>query len=106
MNERRGPFISTVIEMELTTVLHALADPARLRIVRALAEREEVPCGSFGLGLAPSTMSHHLVVLRDAGLVETRREGRAKLNTLRRAEIDERFPGLLATVLAATPSLR
>jgi DNA-binding transcriptional ArsR family regulator len=95
-----------MIEMELTTVLQALADPARLRIVRTLAEREGVACGSFGLGLAPSTMSHHLDVLREAGLVETRREGRTKLNALRRAEIDERFPGLIASVLASAPSLR
>ena len=94
-----------MIEIDLTTVLQALGDPARLRIVRALDEREEVACGAFGLGLAPSTMSHHLQVLREAGLVETRREGHRKLNTLRRDEVEARFPGLLASVLAAAPSL-
>jgi DNA-binding transcriptional ArsR family regulator len=106
MNVRPFPFISTMIEIELTSLLQALGDPARLQIVRALDEREEVACGAFGLGLAPSTMSHHLQVLREAGLVETRREGHHKLNTLRRDEVDAQFPGLLASVLAAAPSLR
>jgi len=103
-----GPlaFISTMIEIELTTLLQALGDPVRLQIVRSLAEREEVACGAFELGLAPSTMSHHLQVLRDAGLVDTRREGHHKLNTLRRDDVDAQFPGLLASVLAAAPSLR
>jgi DNA-binding transcriptional ArsR family regulator len=95
-----------MIEMELTSVLQALGDPARLEIVRALAGEEQVACGAFGLGLAPSTMSHHLQVLRDAGLVETRRDGHSKLNTLRRDAVDARFPGLLASVLSVAPSLR
>jgi hypothetical protein len=38
-------------------------------------------------------------VLRDAGLIRTRHEGQRKLATLRRAEIDERFPGLLDAVI-------
>src|SRR6185312_2718914 len=62
MNVRSLPFISTMIEIDLTTVLQALGDPARLRIVRALDEQGEVACGAFDLGLAPSTMSHHLQV--------------------------------------------
>jgi DNA-binding transcriptional ArsR family regulator len=95
-----------MIETELTAVLQALGDPARLEIVRALADRDEIACGAFDLGLAPSTMSHHLQVLRDAGLVETHRDGHRKLNVLRRDELDERIPGLLASVLAAAPSLR
>jgi DNA-binding transcriptional ArsR family regulator len=103
MNVRPVAFISTMIEIELTAVLQALGDPVRLRIVRALAEQEEIACGAFGLALAPSTMSHHLQVLRDAGLVETRREGHHKLNTLRRHALDENFPGLLDSVLAAAP---
>jgi len=95
-----------MIETQLTAVLQALGDPARLEIVRALAVRDEIACGAFDLGLAPSTMSHHLQVLRDAGLVETYRDGHRKLNVLCRDEIDERFPGLLTSVLAAAPSLR
>jgi DNA-binding transcriptional ArsR family regulator len=106
MNVRPFTFISTMIEMDLTAVLQALGDPIRLQVVRMLAEQEEVACGSFALGLAASTMSHHLQVLRDAGLVETHRDGVRKLNTLRREEVDVAFPGLLASVLSAAPSLR
>jgi DNA-binding transcriptional ArsR family regulator len=95
-----------MIEMDLAAVLDALGDPVRLQIVGALAEREEVACGAFGLGLAPSTMSHHLQVLRAAGLVETRRAGHQKLNALRDDAVEAAFPGLLASVLAAAASVR
>jgi len=88
-------------EVELVTVLQALGDPARLAIVRALADRSEVACGAFNLGLARSTMSHHLTVLREAGLLEQVALGTARLNRLRQAEVDARFPGLLASVVGA-----
>jgi DNA-binding transcriptional ArsR family regulator len=106
MNVPPFPFISTMIEMSLAAVLQALGDPVRLQIVRALAGGEEVACGAFGLGLAPSTMSHHLQVLRAAGLVETRRVGHRKLNTLRDDAVETAFPGLLPSVLAAAASVR
>ena len=41
--------------------------------------------------MAKSTTTHHLGVLRDAGLIATRQEGQRKLATLRRTEIDSRF---------------
>jgi DNA-binding transcriptional ArsR family regulator len=89
-----------VEEIELPAVLHALSDPQRLRIVRELA-RSETPlaCGSFALDISKSTRTHHFRVLREAGLIEQRREGTRKLSTLRRADIDARFPGLLDAVL-------
>src|SRR4030088_2297681 len=103
MNVPAFAFISTMIEMNLAAVLQALGDPVRLQIVRALARGEEV---AFGFGLAPSTMSHHLHVLRAAGLVETRRAGHRKLNALRDDAVETAFPGLLASVLAAAASVR
>jgi DNA-binding transcriptional ArsR family regulator len=89
-------------EVELSAVLHALSDPQRLRIVREMAA-SEVPltCGSIALDVSKSTRTHHFRVLREAGLIEQRREGTRKLGTLRRAEVDARFPGLLDAVLAA-----
>jgi DNA-binding transcriptional ArsR family regulator len=84
--------------IELADVLHALSDPARLEIVRALAAEGERQCGSFDLGLTKATRSHHFKVLREAGLTHTRVEGTARYVTVRREDIDARFPGLLDAV--------
>jgi DNA-binding transcriptional ArsR family regulator len=87
-------------EIELAAVLHALSDPQRLRIVRELAASEEpIACGGFALDISKSTRTHHFRVLREAGIIEQRRQGTCKLSTLRRAELDARFPGLLDAVL-------
>ena len=92
-------------DLELTAVLHAFSDPGRLRIVQILAtDTEPRPCGSFGLELTKSTMSHHFRVLREAGVIEQRRDGTSKLSTLRREDLDARFPGLLEAVLAPAPA--
>ena len=87
--------------LELPAVLHALSDPTRLRIVAGLAAADDRTCGSFALPVTKSTCTHHFKVLREAGIIEQRQEGTARLNTLRRDDLDARFPGLLATVLAA-----
>jgi DNA-binding transcriptional ArsR family regulator len=94
-------------ELELASVLHALSDPQRLRIVRTLAEDPEPrPCGTFGLDVSKSTATHHFRVLREAGVIEQRTDGTAKYNSLRRDDLDARFPGLLDAVLssAAVPA--
>jgi DNA-binding transcriptional ArsR family regulator len=89
-------------EIELPAVLHALSDPQRLRIVRELAaSNEPMACGSIELDVVKSTRTHHFRVLREAGLIEQRREGTKRLTILRRADIDLRFPGLLDAVLGA-----
>ena len=88
-------------EVELAAVLHALSDPVRLRIVAALASGEELTCGSIDVPVTKSTCTHHFRVLRDAGLIHQRQEGTARLNALRREELDARFPNLLETILGA-----
>jgi DNA-binding transcriptional ArsR family regulator len=89
-------------EIELAAVLHALSDPVRLRIVAALAIAGEEPsCGSFDLPVTKSTCTHHFKVLREAGVIQQRQRGTARLNALRRQDLDARFPGLLASVLQA-----
>ena len=87
--------------LELTGVLHALADPVRLEIVRALSSGGECRCGAFELPVTKSTRTHHFRVLRESGVIEQRAEGTALVNRLRRDELDERFPGLLDSVLSA-----
>jgi DNA-binding transcriptional ArsR family regulator len=84
----------------LTDVLTALSDPVRLQIVAALArEGGERSCKSFDLPVTKSTCTHHFRVLREAGVIRQRVEGTTRLNSLRREELDQRFPGLLDAVL-------
>jgi DNA-binding transcriptional ArsR family regulator len=93
-------------EIELAAVLHALSDPVRLRIVAALAAGEELTCGSIDVPVTKSTCTHHFRVLREAGLIRQRQDGTARLNALRREELDARFPDLLETILGAAYSDR
>jgi DNA-binding transcriptional ArsR family regulator len=91
----------TTDAIELTAVMHALSDDARLAVVRELACGGERPCGWFDLGVSKATASHHFRVLREAGITETRVDGKRRLLSLRREDLDVRFPGLLAAVLTA-----
>jgi DNA-binding transcriptional ArsR family regulator len=86
----------------LQDALNALADPIRRRILQALAAEPDFSraCGTFDLPVSKATASHHFAVLRAAGLLEQVDQGPRRLNRLRRAEFDARFPGLLALVLA------
>jgi DNA-binding transcriptional ArsR family regulator len=86
-------------ELELITVMQALADETRLTIVRALAAGGERACGTLELPVTKATRSHHFKVLREAGVTHTRVQGTARLVSLRRADLDARFPGLLDAVL-------
>ena len=88
-------------EIELAAVMAALSDPVRVRIVRALAEQDEAVCGTLALDVSKATRSHHLRVLREAGLTRTRVDGTRRHVSLRRDDLDERFPGLLDAILAA-----
>jgi|SRR5437868_4228679 len=91
-------------QIELASVLHALSDPQRLTIVRELAATEEPrACGSFALEVAKSTRTHHFRVLREAGVIRQYRDGTSRLSTLRREDLDARFPGLLNAVLQTAP---
>ena len=88
-------------DVDLATVLHALSDPVRLEIVAGLADGEERACGSFDVGVTKSTCTHHFRVLREAGLIRQRQQGTMRLNSLRRDDVEARFPGLLGTILKA-----
>jgi DNA-binding transcriptional ArsR family regulator len=91
-------------ELELSSVLHALSDPARLEIVRRLAEGDAPSCGCFDLGLSKATLSHHFRVLRESGVVQVRPEGRKRLLSLRVDDLNARFPGLVEAILGAKRS--
>jgi ArsR family transcriptional regulator len=64
-------------QKELARISKALSDPTRLRIVEEVSSSKEMFCGQVveKCGLTPGTISHHLKILADANLIETRREG-------------------------------
>ena len=91
--------------IELAPLLHALSDPQRLSIARELSKSDEPrPCGSLKLGVSKSTQTHHFRVLREAGVIRQDVLGTSRYTSLRRDDLDARFPGLLDAVLAAAPA--
>ena len=83
--------------LELATIMRVVGDPVRLEVVRLLSDGRQRVCGeiSDALGLPASTSSHHLRLLRDAGVIRSRAQGTLRLVSLRRGDLDERFPGLV-----------
>lgn len=92
-------------EFRLATVLAALADPARLAAVKTLAVKGESPCARLqhdaGLTISRTTFSHHQKVLREAGILLATIHGNERILSLRKRDLDQRFPGLLDSILAA-----
>jgi DNA-binding transcriptional ArsR family regulator len=91
--------------VDVLTVLHALSDPVRLEIVGQLAVcagTSELKCGQVEIPVTKSTASHHLKTLYEAGIVSFRVVGTSKYVRLRRDDLNERFPGLIDSVLSAT----
>lgn len=92
-----------VADLRLEKVLHALSDPIRLQIVRELARCESMACVSMSYPVSKSTLSHHLRTLRLSGLTHTEVSGNQRFISLRFADVEERFPGLLDVVGANGP---
>jgi len=101
------PLLAPSLEdLTVEGILHALSDPVRVAIFAAVVQAS---CAQTCTGLAAvagrpvpkSSLSQHLKVLRDAGLIRAERRGVEMLNTSRCAEIEQRFPGLLPAILAA-----
>ncbi|MFJ5266601.1 ArsR/SmtB family transcription factor [Streptomyces sp. NPDC088387] len=88
-------------EITLMEVMGALNDPIRVGLVRVLSDGREHGWGELRVPVAKSTLSHHLRVLRAAGVTRTRQEGTRCYVELRRGDLDDRFPGLLNAVLGA-----
>lgn len=86
-------------DVEVLDVLKALGDRTRLTIVTHLDSVPEKACGTFPVDVSPSTLSHHFRILREAGVIHQREVGRRRMTSLRRDELNERFPGLLDSVL-------
>lgn len=92
-----------VADMELGAIFSALADPLRRRVVMELAQTPdgtERTCTSFGLGVSKASLTHHFRVLREAGLIRQTDYGNRRATTLRRDDLDARFPELLTLLMS------
>lgn len=82
---------------DLATIMRTMGDPIRLEIVRLLKDDAARPCSEIAaaVGIPISTSSYHLRLMREAGVTRTRAEGTHRLISLRRDDLDARFPGLV-----------
>ena len=84
-----------VNDVPVPQILSALGSPVRLAVVRALLDGAVHQGSEFDFGVAQSTLSNHVKILREAGIVQSDPEGTRCLMSLRAAELDERFPGFV-----------
>jgi DNA-binding transcriptional ArsR family regulator len=94
-------------DLSLAQVLFALSEPARLAIVRQLVAGpvDMVNCHLQDPNVAKSTKSHLMRVLREAGVIRNAPKGRGRTLSLRREDLDHRFPGLLDAILLSAADL-
>jgi DNA-binding transcriptional ArsR family regulator len=93
----------TLEEMELGALFAALADPHRRKVIEDLCREKdgvERTCASFKLDVSKSTLTYHFRVMREAGLLRQVDYGNSRKVSLRREELQRRFPGLLDLVVA------
>jgi DNA-binding transcriptional ArsR family regulator len=97
----------TLEQLDLVTILGVLGDPTRLGIVAYLARNGDKPlaCGKFLDFGSKTSLSYHLARLREAGVTRTEISGTSRLISLRRADLDRRFPGLLDSILESAKEL-
>jgi DNA-binding transcriptional ArsR family regulator len=102
----RPLFHPSVEDVSVEAILHALSDPVRVAIFAEIVGSEcSRNCSTFlkvsEKEIPKSTLSQHFRALREAGLIRGERRGVEMRNTSRCAEIDQRFPGLIAAIVAA-----
>ena len=101
------PLIHPSIEdITVEAILHALSDPVRVAIYTDIVNSDcSQNCSNFlqvnEQTIPKSTLSQHFKALREAGLIRSERRGVEMHNTSRCAEIDQRFPGLIPTIIKA-----
>jgi DNA-binding transcriptional ArsR family regulator len=102
----RPLFHPSIEDITVEGILHALSDPVRAAIFTDIALSGCLQnCSGFAkvsdTPIPKSTLSQHFRALREAGLIRGERHGVEMQNTSRCAEIDKRFPGLIAAILNA-----
>ena len=97
MNELYHPHRET---FKLHQILYALADPSRLKTINELTRETEIASTGFqSVKAARGTIAYHLKTLRLAGITRTRFVGTKRMVSLRRRDLDGRYPELLDAVL-------
>lgn len=94
-------------DITLPGVLAALGDETRLAIISYVSRCEQgMTCGQFTELAGKTAISYHVAKLREAGIVNVTPEGTRRRITLRRADLDARFPGFLDSIISSTRGLR
>jgi DNA-binding transcriptional ArsR family regulator len=99
-------FHPSIENVRVEAIMHALSDPVRVAIFAEIAAAScPQTCSNFlnisEKSIPKSTLSQHFKALREAGLIRGERQGVEMRNTSRCAEIDKRFPGLIAAIVKA-----
>src|SRR6202795_4314393 len=102
----RPLFHPSIEDVTVEGILHALSDPVRVAIYSQIVGSGcPQNCSDFlhisEKAIPKSTLSQHFKALREAGLIRGERVGVEMRNTSRCVEIDQRFPGLLKTIVKA-----
>src|SRR5882757_3988769 len=102
----RPLFHPSIEDITVEALLHALSDPVRVAIYADIVGSDCArSCSNFlqvsDKAIPKSTLSQHFKALREAGLIRSERRGVEMHNTSRCAEIEKRFPGLVAAIVKA-----
>ena len=96
----------SIDDVTVEGILHALSDPVRVAIFADIVGSDcSQNCSNFlnvsDKAIPKSTLSQHFKALREAGLIRGERRGGEMQNNSRCAEIEKRFPGLIAAIVNA-----
>jgi DNA-binding transcriptional ArsR family regulator len=102
----RPLFHPSIEDVTVEAILHALSDPIRVAIYADIVDSDcSQNCSNFlnvsDKAIPKSTLSQHFKALREAGLIRGERIGVEMRNSSRCAEIEERFPGLISSIVNA-----
>ena len=94
-------------EIDLAAVMATLGDSTRLAILGHLDRQDGAPmmCSDFTALASKSNLTYHLGRMREAGIIRVEKNGTAKMITIRRDDLNARFPGFLDTVLKAAENM-
>ncbi|QMV18156.1 helix-turn-helix domain-containing protein [Granulicella sp. 5B5] len=102
----RPLFHPDVKDVPVEAILHALSDPVRVAIYAEIVAQDcSQNCSAFlhlkETPIPKSTLSQHFRILREAGLIRGERRGVEMHNTSRCTEMEQRYPGLIASIVRA-----